>query len=77
MIDIQSFNIYLKVGWIKRLFSNLDGDWQKVLLFNLQSYGGKRVLTFQKEKLKEAYKSFLERCSVQLSFCKTLYKDEY
>jgi hypothetical protein len=41
------------VGWIKRLFSNLDGDWQKVLLFNLQSYGGKRILTFQKEKLKE------------------------
>jgi hypothetical protein len=38
MIDLQSFNIYLKVGWIKRLFSNLDGDWQKVLLFNLQSY---------------------------------------
>ena len=53
MIDLQSFNIYLKVGWIKRLFSNLDGDWQKVLLFNLQSYGGKRVLTFQIEKLKE------------------------
>jgi hypothetical protein len=53
MIDLQSFNIYLKVGWIKRLFSNLDGDWQKVLLFNLQSYGGERILTFQKEKLKE------------------------
>jgi hypothetical protein len=53
MIDLQSFNIYLKVGWIKRLFSNLDGDWQKVLLFNLQSYDGKRILTFQKEKLKE------------------------
>jgi hypothetical protein len=53
MIDLQSFNIYLKVGWIKRLFSNLDGDWQKVLLFNLQSYGSKRILTFQKEKLKE------------------------
>jgi hypothetical protein len=49
MIDLQSFNIYLKVGWIKRLFSNLDGDWQKVLLFNLQSYGGERILTFQKE----------------------------
>jgi hypothetical protein len=48
MIDLQSFNIYLKVGWIKRLFSNLDGDWQKVLLFNLQ-----RILNFQKEKLKE------------------------
>jgi hypothetical protein len=48
----NSFNIYLKVGWIKRLFSNLDGDWQKVLLFNLQSYGGERILTFQKEKLK-------------------------
>ena len=53
MIDLQSFNIYLKVGWIKRLFSNLDGDWQKVLLFNLQSYGGERILTFQNEKLKE------------------------
>ena len=53
MIDLQSFNIYLKVGWIKRLFSNLDGDWQKVLLFNLQSYSGKKKLTFQKEKLKE------------------------
>ena len=26
---------------------------QKVLLFNLQSYGGERILTFQKEKLKE------------------------
>ena len=48
MIDLQSFNIYLKVGWIKRLFSNLDGDWQKVLLFNLQSYGSERILTFQK-----------------------------
>jgi hypothetical protein len=35
------------------LFSNLDGDWKKVLLFNLQSYGGERILTFQKEKLKE------------------------
>ena len=31
----------------------MDGDWQKVLLFNLQSYGGKKNLTFQKEKLKE------------------------
>jgi hypothetical protein len=26
---------------------------KKVLLFNLQSYGGERILTFQKEKLKE------------------------
>jgi hypothetical protein len=33
--------------------NNLDGDWQKELLFNLQSYGGERILTFQKEKLKE------------------------
>ena len=26
---------------------------KKVLLFNRQSYGGERILTFQKEKLKE------------------------
>jgi hypothetical protein len=37
--------------------SNLDGDWQKVLFFNLQSYGDERIFIFQKEKLKE-------RCSV-------------
>ena len=33
--------------------SNLDGDWQKVLFFNLQSYGDERILIFQKVKLKE------------------------
>ena len=68
MIDLQSFNIYLKVGWIKRLFSNLDGDGKKVVLFNLQSYGGERILNFSERKATgscyEAYKSFLERCSV-------------
>jgi hypothetical protein len=56
--------IYLKVGWIKRLFSNLDGDWQKLLLFNLQSYGGERILNFQKEKNDCIHKTFINKPNI-------------
>ena len=29
MIYLQQFNAYLKISWVKRLFSNLKGGWQK------------------------------------------------
>ncbi|XP_071176505.1 uncharacterized protein [Mytilus edulis] len=53
MMNIHYFNIYLKIGWIKRFSSNLYGSWQSLLLKNLEQYGGERVLHFQKEKLRE------------------------
>ena len=53
MINIHYFNIYLKIGWIKRFSSNLYGSWQSLLLKSLEQYGGERVLHFQKEKLRE------------------------
>ena len=30
MIHIHSFNIYLKLSWIKRLLTNSEGKWQKL-----------------------------------------------
>jgi hypothetical protein len=51
MIDLQSFNTCLKVSCIKLLVSNLDGNWQKLLLFNLQSYGVKEF-NFSERKAK-------------------------
>ena len=51
MTHLQSFNSYLKVGWIKRLFANLDGNWQKLLLYSLNHLGGERVFTLLKDKL--------------------------
>ena len=45
MTHLQSFNSYLKVGWIKRLFANVDGSWQNLLLHSLNHLGGERVFT--------------------------------
>ena len=53
MIHIHSFNIYLKLSWIKRLLTNPEGKWQKLFLTDLKQYGGERVLYLQKEKLRE------------------------
>ena len=64
MIHIHSFNIYLKLSWIKRLLTNPEGKWQKLFLTDLKQYGGERVLYLQKEKLREISvslkKTFLE-----------------
>ena len=32
---------------------NQNGDWQNILLFELKTFGGNRVLHLQKDKLKE------------------------
>lgn len=53
MIHLESFNTYLKLGWIKRYLSNLDGNWQTLLNHNLKPYGGERSIYLQKEKLKD------------------------
>lgn len=53
MIHLESFNIYLKVNWIRRFFNNPDGYWQNLLLLNLKPYGGKRLLNLQREKISE------------------------
>jgi hypothetical protein len=50
MIHIHSFNIYLKLSWIKRLLTNPEGKWQKLFLTDLKQYGGERVLYLQKKK---------------------------
>ena len=55
MIHIHSFNIYLKLSWIKRLLTNPEGKWQKLFLTDLKQYGGERVLYLQKEKLKRNF----------------------
>ena len=53
MIHIHSFNIYLKLSWIKKLLTNPEGKWQKLFLTDLKQYGGERVLYLQKEKLRD------------------------
>ena len=53
MVHIQSFCSYLKIGWIKRCIENIDGSWQKILLCNLQCFGGARVFSLQKDKIRE------------------------
>ena len=50
MIHLQSFIAYLKISWIKRFYDNTDSFWQKILLQNLDDYGGERVFHFQAEK---------------------------
>jgi hypothetical protein len=51
MMHIHSFNIYLKLSWIKRLLSNPEGKWHKLFLTDLKQYGGERVLYLQKKSL--------------------------
>ena len=53
MVHLYSFNIYLKLSWVKRFLLNPDGNWQHMLLFEFQKFGGARVFIFQKEKLEE------------------------
>ena len=53
MIHLESFCAYLKIGWIKRLTENMDGSWQKIIMSDLQIFGGERVLSLEKEKIKE------------------------
>ena len=43
----------MKVFWVKRFFDNVDSFWQRILLENLDEYGGERVLNFQTEKIQE------------------------
>ena len=53
MIHLQSFNEYLKISWIKRLVSNLEGIWQTLLLTKLNKYGHIRAISLHKDKLQE------------------------
>ena len=75
MIHIHSFNVYLKLSWIKRLLTNPEGKWQKLFLTDLN--GGERVLYLQKEKLREISvslkKTFLEWCFTLSQWSKTTY----
>ena len=41
MVHLHSFNIYLKISWIKRLLANPSGGWQQLLLADLMQYGVK------------------------------------
>ena len=81
MVDLQSFNTYLKVSWMKTLTSNLDGDWHKLIIFKLQIFGGERIMNFQNEnKRKIAVILINPFCKdVQSSYhlAKTLYKVKY
>ena len=52
MIHLESFTTYLKLSWIKRFLSNIDGSWQKLLLQSLKPYGGERLIYLQKDRLK-------------------------
>ena len=41
MIDIQSFNKYLKMKWVQGYLNNANrGKWTLFLDFHLQKYGG-------------------------------------
>lgn len=53
MIHIESFNMYLKVSWVKRVIDNPTGDWQSLLFSHLKNYGKERAFKLQKEKLLE------------------------
>ena len=53
MIHLQSFNKYLKISWIKRLVSNLEGSWHTLLLTNSNKYGHIRAISLHKDKLQE------------------------
>lgn len=53
MVHLESFCAYLKISWIKRLLENVEGSWQKLIISNLQLFGGERVLSLEKEKIKE------------------------
>ena len=48
MIHLQQFNAYLKISWVKRLFSNLKGGWQKIMAKNIKYYGVERIFSLQK-----------------------------
>ena len=53
IIHLQSFNKYLKISWIKRLVSNIEGCWQTLLLTNLNKYGHIRAVSLHKDTLQE------------------------
>ena len=53
MVHLQSFNFYLKVGWVRRFFSNLNGDWQNILKLILKKFGGARSFSLQNFKFLE------------------------
>ena len=58
MIHLQQFNAYLKISWVKRLFSNLKGGWQKIMAKKIKYYGGEIIFSLQKEKILEISKIF-------------------
>jgi hypothetical protein len=75
MIHLQQFNAYLKISWIKRLFSNLKGDWQKIMAKNIKYYGGEIIFSLQKEKILEISKIFSNPfCLYSLYLTKPLVK---
>ena len=57
--------IHLKISWIKRLVSNLEGSWQTLLLTNLNKYGHIRAISLHRQitgNCNLLEKSLLERC---------------
>ena len=58
MIHLQQFNAYLKISWVKRLFSNLKGGWQKIMAKKIKYYGGERIFSLKKKKILEISKIF-------------------
>ena len=51
MIHIQSFNDYLKLGWVKRYLVDTNSTWQKIIGSDFKKYGGDRVFNLKKEKV--------------------------
>ena len=52
MVHLESFSSYLKVGWVKKFLGNLSGNWQSVIGVELERYGGERVFSLHREKMK-------------------------
>ena len=57
MIHLESFNSYLKVGWVKKFLSNMKGNWQSIIGTELNRYGGERVFSLQRDKIRAIAKN--------------------
>ena len=58
MIHLQQFNAYLKISLVKKISSNWKGGWEKIMAKKIKYYGGERICSLQKEKIREISKIF-------------------
>ena len=52
MTHLESFSSYLKVNWAKKFLLDQTGIWQSVIGAELDKYGGERLFTLQRDKVK-------------------------